>query len=161
MNACDKGLKFNTNSTQCYGLKGIISAYIGNNTQSQQCFEYLKKINPFSPEIFSFYTAQAITLIHQKHYKKAVDTILLAVNDPNAYFITYAIASACFQLAQLPLQAQQYAKETLRLHPNYSIDSHLHLVSHANKTTSETLRKAMLNAGLPMSNNLNRLSLYQ
>lgn len=161
INACDKGLSFNTNSTQCYGLKGIISAYIGNNIQSQKCFEYLKKINPFTPEIFSFHTAQAITLVHQKRYKQAVDIIVLAVNESNAYFITYAVASACFQLAKLPSQAKQYAQKTLQLHPNYSVESHLHLISHSNKMTKEILKNAMLNAGLPLSNSLNKLSFYR
>jgi TolB-like protein len=149
--ACEQGLHFNANNAQCYDLKGIVSAYTGQHTQALQCFNSARQLSPFDPIKFATQTALAISLVHQKKYNEAIDLILSAVNNPRAYFITYAVAAACFQLTNRPRQAQQYVAKVLELHPTYSIESHLQIISHSNKATKALLINAMLSAGLPMT----------
>jgi tetratricopeptide (TPR) repeat protein len=145
----EQGIQVNPNYASCYHIKGVCSVALGLDVQAQQSLDIAERLNPFDPLQFSLQTARAISLVHQKRYDEAVELSVLATYYANAYFSTYAIASACLQLAGDLEKAQQYAAKALILKPNYSTELYQCLTPHTDAETRGLFINAMQRAGIP------------
>jgi len=145
----DQGIHHNPNDVDCYYLKGICSSSLELNRQAQQYLDKAERFSPFDPLRFSLYMARAVILVSQKKYDAAAEASLHATYCTNAYFTTYAIATACLQLAGRSEQAKQYAAKVLVLKPNYSIELYQQLVPHVKEVTRMLFSNAMRCAGIP------------
>lgn len=149
LNVIDQGLKLSCNNTYGLSIKSVVAGNTRHSHQALKAYHIIQHLSPFDPMMFAMYTANAISAIHQKKYDEAVSWSLRAAHDPNAYYLTYAIASASLELAGRSLEAKSYAKKTLKLFPNYSIEIYLNIIPHADEITRDVIVNAMINAGLP------------
>ena len=145
----DHGLQHNPNDVHCHYLKGVSSLALGMNRQAQQYLDKAERLSPFNLLQFSVHMVRAVSLANQKKYEDAVEASLRATYYDNAYFSTYAIATACLQLAGRTEQAQQYATKVLTLKPNYSTELYQCLTPHADEKTRALFINAMQSAGIP------------
>jgi len=145
----EQGIQANPNYAHCHQLKGICSAMLGLDEQARQCLETAERLSSLDPWLFSSQTARAVSLVHQHKYADAAELSLLATYSSNAYFSTYAIASACLQLAGDAVKAQQYAVKALKCKPNYSTELYQRLTPHVDIKTRYLFISAMQRAGIP------------
>lgn len=147
--ATDKGLIVNENDLKCNFFKGFVSAFSGHDQQAHNLLEKAQRLNPYDPLQFSLKIARAISLIHQQKYDEAVDWAISATDDSNAYFSTYAVATASLELARHSKRAKQYAQQTLALKPDYSVKTYQYLTPHSDKATRVLIGNAMHQSGIP------------
>jgi tetratricopeptide (TPR) repeat protein len=119
------------------------------DSQAQQYLDKAERLSPFNPLQFSVHMVRAVSLVNQQKYEEAAEASLRATNYDNAYFSTYAIATACLQLAGRTEQAQQYAAKVLSLKPNYSTELYQRLTPHADEEKRALFICAMRSAGIP------------
>ncbi len=146
---CEQGVRLNVGNFTCGALKIAILAVAGRDTQIPLLFDNNKRLNPFDPARFTLYSAYAISLVNQQHYQQAAKMSLQAANNINTYFNTTVIAAACHQLAGDSAKAHYYAKQTLKLKPDYSTALYQRLTPHARESTKDLLVDAMHCAGIP------------
>ncbi len=147
---CNQGLILATQDTMGLGVKSISATLAGHDKQAYESLQLAYRINPFNPMMFAINSIHAISLVHQQKYDKAVIWSLRAINDPNAYYLTYATAAICHELAGHSTRAKGYAKEALKRYPKFTINTYQRLMKHTDKATSGRIEGAMLKAGFPV-----------
>ncbi len=147
---CNQGLAININNTNILSIKTVVTGLSCHDDQAKQDLETVKRLSPYDPLLFTMNGAVATSLVHQNKYKEAVYYIKKATNDPNACYMTYAVAAALLNLADHPKQAQHHAKHALKLQPTCSIKNYQRLMPHTDKTTRNIIIKSMHSAGIPL-----------
>lgn len=143
------GLQLNPNYVPCIYFKAISATVLNQNTLAQLSFELANKLSPFDSLQFSIKMVHAVSLAQEKKYTEAAEMALRAIQYPNAYFTTYAIATACLQLAGHSDQARQHAIKLLTLKPDYSVELFNSLAQDGNKVTRACFMQALQESGIP------------
>ena len=146
---CNQGLSLATQDILGLGVKSMSATLACHDKQAHESLQLAYRISPFNPMMFAMNSIYALSLVHQQKYDRAVILSLRAINDPNAYYLTYATASICHELAGYSARAKGYAREVLKRYPKFTITTYQRLLRHTDKATCERIAEAMHKAGLP------------
>ena len=92
--------------------------------------------------------ARSLLMLELENYNDAAYSSTLAIQHNSYYFLIYALAAACHQLANRKQKATQYAHQALLLLPECTIHSCQRIMSSAKKHR-ELFIKALADAGIP------------
>jgi len=147
----DQGIQLNPNYAYCHAIKGIASAHAGSTDQALHHLDVAERLSPFDSLLFAMKMAQATSLIRQKKFDEAVAISLQASNYPNAFFSTFTLTAACFQLAGENTKAREFVKKALEMNPTYSVETYMQFLSFSEESTKHLMSNAMQEAGMPMA----------
>lgn len=149
LDAFEQALRLNPSYSHAYLAKGVVQAHGELDNQALLSLDKGQRLNPLDPLLFASMSTRATSLANQKQYHEAVASSLLATDNPNAFFATYAVASACLELAGRSEEAQQYAAMTIELQPDYSVGIYQRRFPHTDEATRKPFIDAMQRSGLP------------
>lgn len=147
----DQAIELCPNSDRSYMIKALANYSLGKHQSVQACLEKSKQLNLHSNRMmFSIYMTQSMLMLDLEEYDAAAHYSMHATHQNISYFVVYALAAACHQLAGNPKKAAEYAARTLILLPNCTIDSCQRTMSHSKKHRALFI-KALVDAGIPKS----------
>ena len=145
----DRVINNTSNSSMCFLFKGLALSRLNNQDAALQSLKCSERLNPLSPMAkVSYNIAQALIQSRQKKYQKAVNFCLSAIQSNDNYYLSYAIAAGCLQLAGNTEEAQEHARLALKILPKCTIDSCERTLPFK-KELREIFVNALIAAGIP------------
>jgi len=146
----EQAVSLNSNYAHAHLAQEVVNMYNGADALAVTNLDAAQRLNPYDPLRFSSLTMREILLVNQGEYEQASVTSANAADDPNAFFTTYAVASACLELVGQSAKAQQYAKKALLLEGKYSVALYQRAFPHTNELLRRPFIQAMHNSGIPL-----------
>lgn len=145
----DKAIEMEPNSNKCYLFKGQVLTRLGSLKAARQIIKDGLRLDPIHPMYkVSSQLSLAMLECRQRHYQKAVDYCCNAIRENDTYYLNYALAAACLQLAGDTQKAQAHARQALMILPKCTVDS-CDRILFINKEPREIFVNALIAAGIP------------
>ncbi len=145
----DRVINHTPNNSLCFLFKGLALSRLNNQDKALQSLKCGERLNPLhSMANVSHHIALAMILHRQKKYQKAVNACLIAIHSNENYYLSYAVAAGCLQLAGNTEKAQEYARQALKILPKCTIDS-CDRTFPVKKQPREIFINALIAAGIP------------
>ncbi len=145
----EQAVELSPNNSQNLILRGLSAIKLGKSELGLESLEKAERLNfHSSSSSFQIYMARSLLMLNLEKYNDAAYFSTLAIDNNSHYFLIYALAAACHQLAGKKQKAVQYAAQTLLFLPDCTIDSCQSLMS-CSKKHSELFFQALVDAGIP------------
>ncbi len=145
----EQAIALSPNNAQSHIIKGLSAIKLGKPEQVMDSLDKAERLNfHSSTTLFQVYMARSLLMLDLEKYNDAAYFSTLAIQQNSYYFLIYALAAACYQLADRKQKAVQYAHQALLLLPECTINSCQRIMS-CSKKHRELFIKALTDAGIP------------
>ncbi|MFK5947432.1 MAG: winged helix-turn-helix domain-containing protein [Methylococcales bacterium] len=145
----ENATELSPNNAQSHILKALSAIRLGKSALCLESLEKAERLNSHSDtSLFQVYMARTLLMLDLEKYDDAAYFSTLAIHHNSYYFLIYALAAACHQLANKRQKAVQYAAQALVFLPSCTIDSCQRVMS-CSKKHRELFTKALVDAGIP------------
>lgn len=145
----ERALELSPNNAQSHILRSLCTIKLGKSELGLESLEKAERLNFHSnTSLFQVYMTRSMLMLDMEKYDAAAYSSAIAIQHNSYYFLIYALAAACHQLAGKRQKAVHYASQTLRFLPNCTIDSCQRVMS-CSKKHRELFTEALIDAGIP------------
>jgi adenylate cyclase len=143
----ERAIMLNPNGAEAHALLAFILSYNGESKEAIRLLKKAFRLNPIPPSYYYYFLG--IAYRNDKQYEKSIEICKNGIElDPDVLGIYTTLVPSCIMLNRFD-EAKMYAKEILRLHPNYSLSYHRNTVPFKDQTETEALIDSLRKAGLP------------
>ena len=147
--AIEQATELSPSNAQSHIIKALSALKSGKSELCLQSLEKAERLNSHSnTSLFQVYMARSLLMLDLEKYDDAAYFSTLAIHHNSYYFLIFALAAACHQLAGKKQKAVQYAAQALVFLPDCTIDSCQRVMSFSKKHR-ESFTKALVDAGIP------------
>ncbi len=149
LGSIEKALELSPNNAQSHLLRSLCDIKSGKLELALGSLYIAERLNFHSKtSLFQVYMTRSMLMLGMEKYDDAAYFSGIAIQHNSYYFLIYALAAACHQLAGKRQKALHYAAQTLHFLPNCTIDSCQRVMS-GSKKHRELFTNALIDAGIP------------
>jgi adenylate cyclase len=145
--AGERSVELNPNGAEVHALFGFILSFIDETKQAILFIKRALRLDPIPRSHFYFFLG--IAYRNDEQYEKSIEICKKAIAlDPSTLpsYFTMVCALGCLNRDK---EARKYAREILRLDPNFSLNYHKNTIPFQDPSKTEILINALRKAGLP------------